>query len=131
MKVAVIGCGFVGEAVADFLETHLIPVYKVDPAKYSLTLDDIVQNRCVYFVFAHIQREDGIVMTGKAVISMLSKQVRAFKKHIPIQWDIIQQCNTIQFYERHMLTRFSKQEVFILGGKRRTHAVLGEFNCSI
>ena len=25
MKVAVIGCGFVGETVADFLEDHLIP----------------------------------------------------------------------------------------------------------
>ena len=32
MKVAVIGCGFVGETVADFLEDPLDTVYRVDPA---------------------------------------------------------------------------------------------------
>ena len=60
MKVAVIGCGFVGEAVADFLETHLIPVYKVDPAKYSLTLDDISHKTDAFILCLPTpEREDG------------------------------------------------------------------------
>ena len=74
MKVAVIGCGFVGEAVADFLETHLIPVYKVDPAKYSLTLDDISHKTDAFILCLPTpEREDGTCDDSaiKAVISML------------------------------------------------------------
>ena len=31
MKIAVIGCGFVGATVANYLEKHLVEVYRVDP----------------------------------------------------------------------------------------------------
>ena len=40
MNISVIGCGFVGSTVADFLETHMIKVVRIDPAKHSNTLDD-------------------------------------------------------------------------------------------
>ena len=64
MKVAVIGCGFVGEAVADFLERHLIPSIQSRPPKYSLTLDDIVAKQMRLFcVCPHPNVKMEVVMT--------------------------------------------------------------------
>ena len=41
MKIAVIGCGFVGATVANYLEKHLVEVYRVDPKYYDTTVFDI------------------------------------------------------------------------------------------
>ena len=37
MNIGVIGCGFVGATVADFLEGHLVNVWRIDPKLYPAT----------------------------------------------------------------------------------------------
>ena len=37
MNIAVIGCGFVGKTVAEFLESHLVNVWRIDPKLYPST----------------------------------------------------------------------------------------------
>ena len=49
MNIAVIGVGFVGSAVSEFLESHMIDVWKVDPKWYSTTVSD-VREQCDAFI---------------------------------------------------------------------------------
>lgn len=42
MNIAIVGCGFVGGTVANFLEANGINVLRVDPKYYELTLTDAV-----------------------------------------------------------------------------------------
>lgn len=44
MKIAVIGCGFVGGTVANFLEKHNIEVIRVDPKYYQTPLPYAIEN---------------------------------------------------------------------------------------
>ena len=127
MKVAVIGCGFVGETVADFLEDHLIPVYKVDPAKYSLTLDDISHKTDAFILCLPTpEREDGSCDDSaiKAVISILPANKPVLLKstvtpdlmgYYPVTYnpEFLRAANAKQ--------DFQKQEVFILGGENEEH----------
>ena len=129
MKVAVIGCGFVGEAVADFLETHLIPVYKVDPAKYSLTLDDISHKTEAFILCLPTpEREDGTCDDSaiKAVISMLPANKPVLLKST-VTPDLMGYYPSNVTYNpeflraAHAREDFQKQEVFILGGENEEH----------
>ena len=50
MSIAVIGCGFVGGTVADFLEGHLVTVSRVDPKLYPHTEISPGINKCDAFI---------------------------------------------------------------------------------
>ena len=60
MKIAVIGVGFVGSAVAEFIENHahqLVEVFKVDPKWYPTTVFDVGET-CDAFILCLPTPED-------------------------------------------------------------------------
>ena len=122
MKISVIGCGFVGTTVADFLETHMVKVVRIDPAKHSNTLDD------TRTVDAHIicvptpELEDGTCDDGivKLVLNELDTNKPILLKST-VTPDLMQYYPSNVTYNPEFLRQrnakedFAKQEVFILG----------------
>lgn len=122
MKISVIGCGFVGTTVADFLETHMVKVVRIDPAKHNNTLDD------ARTVDAHIvcvptpELEDGTCDDGivKLVLNELDTNKPILLKST-VTPDLIEKYPSNVTYNPEFLRQrnakqdFAKQEVFILG----------------
>ena len=134
MKVTVVGCGFVGETVADFLQSHLVSVYKVDPAKYSLTLDDISHKTDAFILCLPTpEREDGTCDDSvvKAVISMLPANKPVLLKST-VTPDLMGYYPSNVTYNpeflraAHAKEDFQKQELFILGGENEEHMTFWE-----
>ena len=129
MQVAVIGCGFVGSTVADFLESHLVTVHRVDPAKYSLTIDDIKHKTQAFILCLPTpEREDGSCDDSavKAVIGMLPSNKPILLKST-VTPDLMGYYPSNVTYnpeflrEAHAREDFQKQELFILGGENEEH----------
>ena len=128
MKISVIGCGFVGTTVADFLETHMVKVVRIDPAKHSNTLDD------TRTVDAHIicvptpELEDGTCDDGivKLVLNELDTNKPILLKST-VTPDLMQYYPSYVAYNPEFLRQsnakedFAKQALFILGGEDENH----------
>tara|TARA_B100000123_G_scaffold231698_1_gene181470 strand:+ start:580 stop:1329 length:750 start_codon:yes stop_codon:yes gene_type:complete len=128
MKIAVIGCGFVGETVANFLEKHLVDVTKVDPAKYTTTLSDTRDCEAFILCLPTPDNEDGSCDDSaiKAVIDMLNTSKPILLKST-VTSDLMQSYPDNVTYNPEFLRAqsaekdFQNQEVFILGGNNEEH----------
>ena len=126
MKIAVIGVGFVGSAVAAFLENHahqLVEVFKVDPKWYPTTVFDVGET-CDAFILCLPTPED---KDGKCDDSIIKTVINQLDTHKPIQLKSTVTPDLMQDYPKNVtynpeflrgrsaLEDFKKQEVFILG----------------
>ena len=60
MKVCVVGCGFVGTAVADFLDGYFHhQVIRVDPVKYKTKLEDVLNEADCFIICVNTPTVDG------------------------------------------------------------------------
>ena len=128
MNIAVIGCGFVGETVVNFLEKHLVDVTKVDPAKYTTKLSETRDCEAFILCLPTPEKEDGSCDDSaiKAILSIIdtSKPVLLKSTVTP---------NLMQSYPKNVTYNpeflransaeqdFQNQEVFILGGDNEEH----------
>ena len=122
MNISVIGCGFVGTTVADFLETHMVKVARIDPAKHSNTLDDArtVDAHIVCVPTPELENgtcDDGIVKlvlneldTNKPILlksTVTPNLIEKYPSNVTYNPEFLRQRNAKQ--------DFANQEVFILG----------------
>lgn len=136
MKIAVIGCGFVGNTVADFLESHLIDVSRVDPIVYpSSEISKGIKEQCEAFIICVPTPEgndgecdDGIV---KLVLNELDTNKPILLKST-VTPDLIEKYPSNVTYNPEFLRAsqakddFQKQELFILGGDNEEHMTFWE-----
>ena len=127
MNIAVIGCGFVGSTVADFLERHLVKVSRIDPNIYPSTeISRGIRNQCEAFIICvpTPQGED-----GSCDDSIVKQVLRELSTHKPILLkstvtpDLMEKYPSNVTYNPEFLRAnnakedFAKQELFILGGE--------------
>ena len=131
MKVAVIGCGFVGNTVADFLESHLIDVSRVDPIVYpSSEISKGIREQCEAFIICvpTPELEDGTCDDGivKLVLNELDTDKPILLKST-VTPDLMEKYPSNVTYNPEFLRAsqakddFQKQELFILGGEDENH----------
>ena len=125
MKIAVIGCGFVGATVANYLEKHLVEVYRVDPKYYDTTVFDI-RETCEAFIVCVPTPEgkDGVCDDSAIVqvINQLDTQKSILLKST-VTPDLMREYPSNVTYNPEFLRAlhaekdFENQELFILGGE--------------
>ena len=125
MKIAVIGCGFVGATVANYLEKHLVEVYRVDPKYYDTTVFDI-REICEAFIVCVPTPEgkDGVCDDSAIVkvINQLDIQKPIMLKSTATP-DLMREYPDNVTYNPEFLRAlhaeedFENQELFILGGE--------------
>ena len=125
MKIAVIGCGFVGATVANYLEKHLVEVYRVDPKYYDTTVFDI-RETCEAFIVCVPTPEgkDGVCDDSAIVqvINQLDTQKPILLKST-VTPDLMREYPSNVTYNPEFLRAlhaekdFENQELFILGGE--------------
>jgi UDPglucose 6-dehydrogenase len=125
MKIAVIGCGFVGATVANYLEKHLVEVYRVDPKYYDTTVFDI-RETCEAFIVCVPTPEgkDGVCDDSAIVkvINQLDTQKPIMLKST-VTPDLMREYPDNVTYNPEFLRAlhaekdFENQELFILGGE--------------
>ena len=128
MKLAVIGCGFVGETVADFLQKHLVDVTKVDPAKYTTKLSETRDCEAFILCLPTPENEDGTCDDSaiKAILSIIDTSKPILLKST-VTPDLMQSYPKNVTYNPEFLRAnsaeqdFQNQEVFILGGDNEEH----------
>lgn len=128
MNVAVIGVGFVGSAVSEFLESHMVNVWKVDPKWYSTTVFD-VKKHCDAFILCLPTPS----VDGKCDDSIIKKVIEQLDTDKPVLLkstvtpDLMQDYPDNVTYNPEFLRAntakqdFIKQEVCILGGSIEEH----------
>ena len=83
MKIVVVGCGFVGGTVADFLEQQNLEVLRVDPKYYDLSIEDaVIDADCAIICVPTPQDDDGHC-NADLVIS-LSNTISNLNADLPI-----------------------------------------------
>ena len=129
MKVAVIGVGFVGSAVAEFLENHLVDVFKIDPKWYSTNVFD-VRDLCEAFIVCVPTPSNE---NGDCDDSIVRKVIEQLDTDKPILLKSTVTAELMQEYPAnvtynpeflraiHAKKDFANQEVFILGGDNQEH----------
>lgn len=125
MKIAVIGCGFVGATVANYLEKHLVEVHRVDPKYYNTTVFDI-RETCEAFIVCVPTPEgkDGVCDDSAIVkvINQLDTQKPIMLKST-VTPDLMREYPDNVTYNPEFLRAlhaekdFENQELFILGGE--------------
>jgi UDPglucose 6-dehydrogenase len=125
MKIAVIGCGFVGATVANYLEKHLVEVYRVDPKYYDTTVFDI-REICEAFIVC-VPTPEG--KDGVCDDSAIVKVINQLDTQKPIMLKSTATPNLMREYPDnvtynpeflralHAEEDFENQELFILGGE--------------
>jgi UDPglucose 6-dehydrogenase len=125
MKIAVIGCGFVGATVANYLEKHLVEVYRVDPKYYDTTVFDI-RETCEAFIVC-VPTPEG--KDGVCDDSAIVKVINQLDTQKPIMLKSTATPNLMREYPDnvtynpeflralHAEEDFENQELFILGGE--------------
>ena len=86
MKIAVIGCGFVGATVANYLEKHLVEVHRVDPKYYDTTVFDIRETCANEYAHSRAYLRRLAEQDGLSVISITVMEHRAY----PGLWCVFQ-----------------------------------------
>ena len=125
MKIAVIGCGFVGATVANYLEKHLVEVHRVDPKYYDTTVFDI-RETCEAFIVCVPTPEgkDGVCDDSAIVqvINQLDTQKPIMLKSTATP-DLMREYPSNVTYNPEFLRAlhaekdFENQELFILGSE--------------
>ena len=131
MNIAVIGCGFVGSTVADFLEKHLVKVSRIDPNIYPSTeISRGIRNQCEAFIIC-VPTPEGD--DGECDDSIVKQVLRELSTHKPILLkstvtpDLMEKYPGNVTYNPEFLRAnsakedFAKQEMFILGGEDENH----------
>ena len=126
MNIAVIGCGFVGGTVAEFLESHLVNVWRIDPKLYPSTK---IVDCDAYIICVPTPKgkddecDDSIV---KQVITELNTHKPILLKST-VTPDLLESYPSNVTYNPEFLRAnsakqdFVNQEVFILGGDDQEH----------
>jgi len=125
MKIGVIGCGFVGATVANYLEKHLVEVHRVDPKYNDTTVFDI-RETCEAFIVCVPTPEgkDGVCDDSAIVrvINQLDTQKPILLKST-VTPDLMREYPSNVTYNPEFLRAlhaekdFENQEMFILGGE--------------
>jgi len=130
MKIAVIGCGFVGSTVADFLEGHLVTVSRVDPKLYPHTEISRGINECDAFIICVPTPENKDGTCDDSIVRTVIEQLDTHKPILlksTVTPDLIEQYPGNVTYNPEFLRAnsakqdFAKQEQFILGGMDESH----------
>lgn len=125
MKIAVIGCGFVGATVANYLEKHLVEVHRVDPKYYDTTVFDIRETCDAFIVCVPTpEGKDGICDDSAIVqvINQLDTQKSILLKST-VTPDLMREYPSNVTYNPEFLRAlhaekdFENQELFILGSE--------------
>ena len=130
MHIGVIGCGFVGSTVADYLEEHQTNVWRVDPKLYpNTTLDDIKES-CEGFILCLPTPEDENGACDDSVIVQIFEQLNTTKpillKSTVTPDSLAKYPNNVTYNPEflraaHARRDFDNQELFILGGDNEQH----------
>ena len=130
MNIAVIGCGFVGSTVADFLESHLVNVWRIDPNLYPSTELESIKAKMGAFIICVPTPE---CEDGSCDDSIVKKVIKDLNTHKPILLKSTVTPDKMGYYPSnvtynpeflraaHAREDFQKQEVFILGGENEEH----------
>tara|TARA_B100001057_G_C22744796_1_gene909302 strand:+ start:77 stop:829 length:753 start_codon:yes stop_codon:yes gene_type:complete len=126
MNIAVIGCGFVGGTVADFLESHLVNVWRIDPKLYPNTELESIKAKMGAFIICVPTPESE---DGSCDDSIVKKVIKDLNTHKPILLKSTVTPDLMGYYPSNVTYNpeflransakedFQKQEVFILGGE--------------
>jgi len=130
MHIGVVGCGFVGGTVAEYLESQHINVCRVDPNKYPFTSIFDARNTCDAFIIcvptpsnSDGSCDDSIV---RKVINQLDTQQPILLKST-VTPDLMEDYPDNVIYNPEFLRAlhakedFTNQELFILGGDNEQH----------
>ena len=126
MNIAVIGCGFVGSTVADFLESHLVNVWRIDPNLYPSTELESIKAKMGAFIICVPTPE---CEDGSCDDSIVKKVIKDLNTHKPILLKSTVTPDKMGYYPGNVTYNpeflransakedFAKQELFILGGE--------------
>ena len=130
MNIAVIGCGFVGSTVADFLEGHLVTVSRVDPKLYPHTEISRGINKCDAFIVCVPTPENKDGTCDDSIVKLVIEELDTDKPILlksTVTPDLMEKYPSNVTYNPEFLRAnsakedFQKQEVFILGGENEEH----------
>jgi UDPglucose 6-dehydrogenase len=124
MNIAVIGCGFVGGTVADFLEGHLVNVWRVDPNLYPHTEISYGIKDCDAFIVCVPTPENKDGTCDDSIVKLVIEELDTDKPILlksTVTPDLMEKYPGNVTYNPEFLRAnsakedFAKQEVFILG----------------
>jgi len=130
MNIAVIGCGFVGSTVADFLEGHLVTVSRVDPKLYPHTEISRGITDCDAFIVCVPTPENKDGTCDDSIVKLVIEELDTDKPILlksTVTPDLMEKYPSNVTYNPEFLRAnsakedFQKQEVFILGGENEEH----------
>ena len=130
MNIAVIGCGFVGGTVADFLEGHLVNVSRVDPNLYPHTEISRGIKDCDAFIVCVPTPENKDGTCDDSIVKLVIEELDTDKPILlksTVTPDLMEKYPSNITYNPEFLRAnsakedFQKQEVFILGGENEEH----------
>ena len=102
MKVAVIGCGIVGSAVAGGLERLGHDVFRHDPAKYSTTVDEMLESKPeICFISVPTPQDDDGSCNTSIVESVIQELVGRKYNGIIVIKSTVEPGFTDRMQERH------------------------------
>ena len=130
MHIGVIGCGFVGSAVADYLENQNINVCRVDPNKYPFTTIYDARNTCYAFIVCVPTPCNDNGCCDDSIIVQVLEQLNTNKPILlksTVTPDLLEKYpNNVTYNPEflraaHAKEDFANQEIFILGGDNEGH----------
>ena len=128
MHIGVIGCGFVGGTVADFLEEHLVNVWRVDPKHYPNTTVFDIRETCEAFILCLPTPEGKDGACDDSAIVQVIEQLDTQKPILlksTVTPDLLNRYPDNVTYNPEFLRAlhakedFGKQTVFVLGGNNQ------------
>jgi len=124
MNIAVIGCGFVGSTVADFLEGHLVNVWRVDPNLYPHTEISRGITDCDAFIVCVPTPENKDGTCDDSIVKLVIEELDTDKPILlksTVTPDLMEKYPSNVTYNPEFLRAnnakkdFAEQELFILG----------------
>ena len=124
MKIAVIGVGFVGGTVADFLEKHQHEVIRVDPKYYDITTEDATATADAAIICVNTPTNN-----GKCDAAGVMKVYEAITRDIPIMVKSTVTLDIVVNWPEYIVTNpeflreatadqdFANQHTFIIGAE--------------
>ena len=130
MHIGVIGCGFVGSTVADYLEEHQTNVWRVDPKLYPNTTLDDIKGTCEGFILCLPTPEGENSVCDDSIVVQVINQLDTDKPILlksTVTPDLLAKYpNNVTYNPEflraaHAKKDFVNQELFILGGDNEGH----------
>lgn len=128
MQIGVIGCGFVGGTVADYLEEHLVNVWRVDPKYYPKTSVFTIRDICEAFIVCVPTPENKDGACDDSAIRQVIEQLDTSKPILlksTVTPDLMHEYPDNVTYNPEFLRAlhakedFAKQPLFVLGGNNQ------------